>query len=301
MKPESRPSTVPDRWKEAPLEWPRASGQVDALLAVIAGRQQRRRHRRLAAAAATGAFVCLSLFTATPFSRAPASPRPVTRTVVTAPEHRTLPDGTFVELRPGAELIVNFTADSADLRRVTLTRGEALFQVAPNPARPFVVSAGSSRFRAVGTAFSVSLSSESVALLVTEGRVAVEPTTPGLPAATDNAVAPIIEAGFRVVVAHSPTIPLAVAPVSADEALHALAWRMPRLEFSETPLAEVVRLLNQHGDRRLRLATPDLGRVEISGALRANNLDPLFQILRTTYRIETALDSDGVVELRSAR
>ncbi len=272
MKPESRPSTVPDRWKEAPLEWPRASGQVDALLAEIAGRQQRRRRRRLAAAAATGALVCLGLFIAAPFLRAPVSPRPVTRTVVTAPEHRTLPDGTLVELRPGAELIVNFTADSVGLRRVTLTRGEALFHVAHNSARPFVVSAGRSDFRAVGTAFSVNLTPESVALLVTEGRVAVEPTTP-----------------------------LAVAPVSADEALRALAWRVPRLEFSETPLTEVVRLLNEHSGRRLRLATPDLSRVEISGALRANNLDPLFQILRTTYRIETALDSDGVIVLRSAR
>ncbi len=300
MKPESRPSTVPDRWKEAPLEWPRASGQVDALLAEIAGRQQRRR-RRLAAAAATVALVCLGLFIATPFSRAPTSPHPVTRTVVTAPEHRTLPDGTLVELRPGAELIVNFTADSADLRRVTLIRGEALFHVVPNPARPFVVSAGNSHFRAVGTAFSVNLTPESVALLVTEGRVAVEPTTPSLPAATINTTAPIIEAGFRVVVAHPPTTPLAVAPVSADEALRALAWRVPRLEFSETPLTEVVRLLNEHSGRRLRLATPDLGRVEISGALRANNLDPLFQILRTTYRIETALDSDGAIVLRSAR
>ena len=301
MKPEPRPSAVPDRWNEAPLEWPRASGQVDALLAEIAGRQQRRRRRRLAAATATVALVCLGLFIVAPFLRAPASPRSVTRTVVTAPEHRTLPDGTLVELRPGAELIINFTAGSADLRRVTLTRGEALFHVVPNPVRPFVVSAGNSHFRAVGTAFSVSLLSESVALLVTEGRVAVEPTTPGLPAASAHAIAPIIEAGFRVVVAHPPATPLAVAPVSADEALHALAWRVPRLEFSETPLAEVVRLLNQHGDRRLRLATPGLGRVEISGALRANNLDPLFHILRTTYRIETALDSDGVVVLRSAR
>jgi len=301
MKPESRPPSEPDHWEDAPLDWPRATGHIDALLAAVADRQQRRRRRLLGGAAAVVAVVCLGLVTATQFSPAPGSPRAGTRTVVLAPEQRTLPDGTVVELRPGAELIVNFTADSVGLRRVTLTRGEALFHVAKNPARPFVVSAGTSDFRAIGTAFSVNLMPDSVALLVTEGRVAFEPTIPTAPAATPSAPAPIIEAGFRVTVAHAAATPPTVAPVTADEAQHALAWRVPRLEFSATPLAEVVRLLNVHSGSRLRLATPDLGRVEISGAFRANNLDPLFQILRTTYRIDAVREPEGVIVLSYAR
>jgi len=301
MKPESRPPSEPGRWEDAPLEWPRAAGHVDALLAAVAERQQRRRLRLLAGATAAVALVCLGVFTPLQFPRDPVAPRPTTRTIVTAPEQRTLPDGTRVELRPGAELMVNFTADSGGLRRVTLTRGEALFHVAKNPARPFVVSAGTSDFRAVGTAFSVNLMPDSVALLVTEGRVAFEPTLPTAPAVTTSAPAPIIEAGFRATVAHAAATPPTVAPVSADEAQHALAWRVPRLEFSATPLAEVVHLLNVHSGSRLRLATPDLGRVEISGALRANNLDPLFQILRTTYRIEAVREPAGVIVLSAAR
>jgi ferric-dicitrate binding protein FerR (iron transport regulator) len=56
-----------------------------------------------------------------------------------------------------------------------------------------------------------------------------------------------------------------------------------------------------HSGSRLRLATPGLGQVEISGALRANNLDPLFQILRTTYRIDAVRSPEGVIVLSSAR
>lgn len=297
MTPEPPPPPGPPRWEENPLEWPRASGHVDALLAAVAFRERRRRRRLVAGTAAVIALACVGVFTVTRSPRTPDAPR----TVVTAPERRTLPDGTLVELRPGAEFVVDFTAASAGPRRVALLHGEALFHVARNPARPFVVDAGGSAFRAVGTAFSVNLSPDSVALLVTEGRVAVEPARPAAAPPAAAAPAPIIAAGFRAVISPASSAPPVVAPVSPADTQSALAWRVPRLEFSATPLTEVVRLLNEHSGRRLRLATPDLGRVEISGALRANNLDPLFQILRTTYRIEATEAPDGTILLRSAR
>jgi transmembrane sensor len=297
MTPEPPPPPGPPRWEENPLEWPRASGHVDALLAAVAVRERRRRRRLLAGTAAVFALACVGVFTVTRSPRAPDAPR----TVVTAPERRPLPDGTLVELRPGAELVVDFTAASAGPRRVALLHGEALFHVAKDPARPFIVSAGGSAFRAVGTAFSVNLAPDSVALLVTEGRVAVEPARPDATPPATAAPAPVIAAGFRAVISPDSSAPPAVAPVSPADTQSALAWRVPRLEFSATPLTEVVRLLNEHSGRRLRLATPDLGRVEISGALRANNLEPLFQILRATYRIEAAESPDGTLVLRSAR
>ena len=64
-------------------------------------------------------------------------------------ESRALDDGTVVELNGGAEIEVQFTAAE---RRLRLVRGEAHFQVAKNPLRPFVVEAGGVAVRAVGTA-----------------------------------------------------------------------------------------------------------------------------------------------------
>src|SRR5690349_20668988 len=51
-------------------------------------------------------------------------------------------------------LEVDFSAKS---RAVRLIAGEALFQVAKDAARPFVVAAGDARVRAIGTAFNVRL------------------------------------------------------------------------------------------------------------------------------------------------
>ncbi len=71
---------------------------------------------------------------------------------VSAPERRELPDGSVVDLKPGAEIAVEFTPA---LRRVTLRAGAAHFAVVKNPARPFVVAVGDVEMRAVGTEYSV--------------------------------------------------------------------------------------------------------------------------------------------------
>ncbi|WP_447414957.1 FecR family protein, partial [Clostridium perfringens] len=60
-----------------------------------------------------------------------------------------------------------------DQRFVRMLKGEAHFDVAHNPARPFIVKAGDSTLRAVGTAFNVRLRPELTELTVIEGRVAV--------------------------------------------------------------------------------------------------------------------------------
>lgn len=81
-----------------------------------------------------------------------------------------LADGSKVQLNTDSAVIVNFSREE---RRVRLERGEAHFTVAKDPARPFIVMAGGIDVRAVGTAFNVRLLSDSVDVLVTDGKVAV--------------------------------------------------------------------------------------------------------------------------------
>lgn len=83
-----------------------------------------------------------------------------------------LPDGSILEVDPQTRLRVAFD-DHA--RRVTLDRGRALFRVAKQPARPFLVQADGTTVRAVGTAFGVEHGKQgSVIVTVAEGKVAVE-------------------------------------------------------------------------------------------------------------------------------
>jgi ferric-dicitrate binding protein FerR (iron transport regulator) len=121
------------------------------------------------------------------------------------------------------------------------------------------------------------------------------------PAATRDMV-PTVAAGNRVVVnLAQPAVVPVITPTTEAEVGSKLAWRVPRLEFNETALSEVVGLLNRQSGNRINLASPELGRVEISGALRADNIEPLLQMLETNYGIRVVRAPDGRIELQRGK
>lgn len=302
MKPDPVPKPIPPgSWEESPIDWPQAAGRVDQLLEALKLRERRQRRRRVAAAASAVLLGVCGTWLLSDFRPKVDSVQTlaVQKYRITSPERLTLPDGSFVELRPGAELAINFSLESAGPRRVELVKGTAFFDVAKNPERPFIVTSSGVDFRAVGTAFSVGLGQQEVEVIVTEGQVAIEEAS--FVGSIREAV-PLVTAGNRAVVALVRRDTSAViTPTTAEEVGGKLAWRVPRLEFNETPLAEVVDLLNQHRDNRLRLASPELGRLEISGALRADNLEPLLQMLAANYGIRAERDADGQIELQRGK
>lgn len=301
-KPAAAPVT-PVKWEERPLDWPRSTGQVDQVLAALKLRERRRRRRRIAVATSTvllmlgGLWISADFKLATTNSPSAMVVAPTYR--MAAPERRTLPDGSVVDLQPGAELVVNFSSGSTGPRRVTLVSGVAFFQVAKNAQRPFIVTSGGVGFRAVGTAFSVKLSASEVEMIVTEGRVAIDEVAGVV---TKSASAPIVFAGNSAVVDRvRPAAEPVISPMTPADLGSKLAWRVPRLEFNETPLVEVVELLNRQSGNRLSLASAELGRVEISGALRADNIEPLLQMLEANYGILTVREWDGRIQLRRGK
>lgn len=298
MKAKTIPAAAPVKWEEQPLEWPRAVGHADTLLAALKVRERRQRRRRVTAAASAVLLAAGGFWLHAQFSPV-AAPLPSVASrgfQLTVPERRILPDGSTVELRPGSDVVVNFDPGSSGARQVELSKGEAHFHVATNAARPFIVTAGGVRFRAVGTAFSVELNRGAAELIVTEGRVAIE--HPSVVSAVGEPLA-TVPAGNRVVVDSArPGSAPEITPLSKMELDRELSWRVPRLEFNETLLWEVVSLLNQHSGSHISLASSELGRVEISGALRANNVEPLLQMLETNYGIRVVRAPDGQIELR---
>jgi transmembrane sensor len=304
--PAPRAPSPPGEAEQA-LHWLHQAGAQRELLGEIS-RQVRRRARRRAAGWG-GAVAALVLgiaawrFDATP-AAVPLPESPVATAIVTAPQQLVLADGSQVALRGDATITHELTDT---VRRVVLQRGEAHFQVAQEPARPFVVLAAGVEVRAVGTAFSVQLGGSDVEVLVTHGSVAV-----GAPAKlphTTNQAAPqpqptppaLLQAGDRAVIRLTNITP-EVTTLPPAELARRLAWRIPQLEFSRTPLPEVVALMNAHlepGRRVLVLdpASPDLAGVKLSGFLAADNIDGLLQLLQTNFNIEIQ-ESAAAITLR---
>ncbi len=293
------------------FDWPRHTGTTDAVLREM--EVQVRRHRRRRIRGAASALVALLVVGWVWQLRVP-SQSPVaapTTAVVSFPTRQVLPDGSVVLLRAGAGLALDF---SDAMRRVTLQKGEALFEVAKNPDRPFVVQAGGLDVRAVGTAFAVHLQPAAVEVLVTEGRVAVEKSEGAMASqsspsqSADNAgsaassrTLALVPAGHRVVVEHAPQpAPPEVVPVSSAEISDRLAWRIPTLQFSRTPLVEAVAMVNKHSPVRLVLDGAAWERVRLSGAIRADNIDALLQLLESDHGIKAEHGSENEIVLRQS-
>ena len=286
------------------LDWARESGESERVmreLEVYLRRRRRRRLRAMVSGAALVAFGLLAWPVLQPSTSPSAVPAPsANRALVLRPETRQLPDGSRVELKGGGELDVDF---SGPRRRVVLRRGEAHFQVAKDAQRTFVVEADGIEVRAVGTAFSVGLAAGTLEVLVTEGQVAVESPARGLPAAGEPAAGvgsgPVFGAGHRIRVELSPkgqakTGPQ-VAVVSPEEMERQLAWRVPRLEFAGTALAEALPMFNAHGRVRLVLADPALGHLQLSGVLRADDTESLLRLLEGEFALVGERRGDDLV------
>lgn len=283
-----------------PLDWAREIGAADRVVADLdryLGRQ-RQRQRQFAGVAAMVVLGVAAVWWQPWRTAAPTVPVAAdSRAVVLEPEKRGLPDGTVVELTPGAAIEVLF---SDALRRVVLRGGAAHFTVIKDAARPFVVAASGLEACAVGTAFLVDPAASGLAVVVTEGRVALARgrAVEGAAAGTEPA-APlaIISAGEGVRFGSGATGSGAVAIVPAAEIPRLLAWRVPRLEFADAPLAWVVRMFNTHGGARIVLEDESVAAGRVSGVLRADDPESLFRLLEVEFGLK-AERRDGVWHLR---
>jgi transmembrane sensor len=212
-------------------------------------------------------------------------------------ESRTLPDGTRVELKEGAQMAVRYS----DAERRVVLFGEGHFDVAKAPGRDFVVEAGGALVRAVGTAFNVRLGQDAVEVLVTEGVVQVERPAARSDARSSGPAAPParVEARHRAVIPlQGDRLPEAV-PVTDAEMAEAMAWKAPRLQFSDTPLAVAVAEFNRRNRLQIVIAEPEISAQAIGGTFQVNNVEGFVRLLEVTLDVKAERRGTEIVLRRA--
>lgn len=213
--------------------------------------------------------------------------------VASAYESHELSDGSVVEMNSGAAMVVDFTPEE---RRVELVSSEALFTVAKDKNRPFIVTAKGVEVRAIGTAFNVRVSEDEVEVLVTEGKVRLD----AIPVES-RAVSPFasnLVAGQRsTIFLESETFEPVVEQADEEEILEELDWKY-RLEFDSIPLVDAVEQINRRGVVELVIVDADLEELPIVASLRIDRLDYFADILELSFGIDAEMDSQGRMLLR---
>ncbi|HEY0265374.1 MAG TPA: FecR domain-containing protein [Rhizomicrobium sp.] len=173
-----------------------------------------------------------------------------------------LKDRSVVTLNTDSEIVVRF---SGAQRGIELVRGEALFDVAKNPARPFVVAAGDTSVRVIGTSFSVSrFDAAPVKVLVREGIVEVfKPAAVG--------VEPLRISANTLALSSPDQGDIAARPVPTAQLRRAMAWREGEIAFEGETLAQAAAEFARYSDTKIVIDDPVLAKEEIAGLFKATD------------------------------
>lgn len=207
-----------------------------------------------------------------------------------------LPDRSIVELNTQTEIRVAFTGAE---RRVELVRGEAFFDVAKDPARPFIVVTDLATAKAVGTRFSVYRAHTGTIVTVAEGRVLVREKR----AAADTAVGAPGRADAVEVTPGSQAEAQPGRPVQMRQAdvERTFAWRERRLVFDGEPLSTVVEEFNRYNSTPLVITDPRLSAQRISGVFGANDPESLLDFLVKVDHITVTRDAGQAIRIGGDR
>jgi transmembrane sensor len=191
-------------------------------------------------------------------------------------------DGSKVTLNTDSAISVAITEKE---RRVQLDRGEAFFEVAKDPSRPFIVSAGKKRVIAVGTKFSVRLVANDIRVLVTEGKVRID---------NDSSA---VSAGS---IANTDGDAILVQQKPLPEVEESLSWRTGYLIFHETTLAGAVTEFNRYNLRKIVIEDSAVASIRLSGKFRTTDFEAFVRLLEGGFPVHAKRSREQIVLTSSA-
>jgi transmembrane sensor len=195
-----------------------------------------------------------------------------------------LADGSHMFLNTATEATVDLGRARRDIQ---LAHGEGLFEVAKDPARPFIVRSGLVTIRAIGTVFAVRAIDGRAEVTVTEGAVEL------VPANGSNSGTPRrVTANERATVRESGQVE--IRSVTHAEAERRLAWREGMIEFDGESLTEAVAELNRHNRRHVLVGDPTLATRPIVGRFHANDPDDFAATVAIALGVQRTVEDDAI-------
>ncbi|UVL20225.1 FecR family protein [Pseudomonas sp. B21-044] len=192
-----------------------------------------------------------------------------------------LPDGSRLELNSATQVQVMF---SPGQRHVRLDAGEAMFIVAHDSGRPFVVSTAQGNVTVTGTRFDVRQDPNRTRVAVEQGSVKVQGAAESLALLTAGQGSHIDAQGK-------------VAAPYAIDAKALTAWRQGKLVFDNAPLSDVVAEVSRYRARPLHVASGKAAALRLSSTFSTDDPDALLRALPSILPVRVKNLADGSSEI----
>lgn len=191
----------------------------------------------------------------------------------------TLADNSRISLDADSTIEVRYTDEARD---IALLKGQAHFDVAKNPARPFRVTAGDQTVVATGTSFNVELVGDEVLVTLIEGEVVVAEKDTVAQVRNTSVEAPVtLKPGQQLVASH-------VAPRQVEKAdiEKTNAWRHGKIMLEGDSLDAAVQRMNRYSRIRLEVGDDRLNAYRITGVFNAGDTDAFIEAIEAYYPVE---------------
>ena len=196
-----------------------------------------------------------------------------------------LADGSEIAVNTASEVLVAYTGNRRALR---LARGEALFTVAKDDSRPFLVYVGQLAVRATGTSFFIRrLDADIMHITVTEGSIELL-WTDGV-----NREPRRLSANEEATVGVDGVVETHTVP--SDELQRQSSWLSGMIIFSGQPLHEAIREMNRYSHRRLVVEDSGLPERHVVGVFRATDTQAFVSTLRQSFDVESVSTGDTIL------
>lgn len=213
-----------------------------------------------------------------------------------------LQDGSKVTLNTFSQIEVEFSEKE---RAIHLIRGEALFEVAHNKSRAFLVIANNKVVKAIGTAFNVRIGDGNIEVTVTDGTVEVEKI------AEDNSdlsmnIKNIDELKKKVVTRMTRGQEAVIAdtleflqPIAAVDIEKKLLWQKGILIFEGESLEHVVAEISRYTSKKIIISDQATKEIRIGGYFETGDIVKLFDILESGFNISVKKEGPDTIHLSS--
>src|ERR1700691_5139340 len=205
-------------------------------------------------------------------------------TLATGPdEQRTveLSDGTELSLNANSQVVIGY---DERVRKVTLLRGEALFNVVKHQARPFVVIVGDRKVIAMGTSFEVrreDTDAAAFAVTLVEGQGAVEPISgPDILPAEPLVGLKFLKPGERLRFDGK-----SAEKVDLPSIEKVTAWQRGQLIFDDTTLSEAAAEFNRYSPDAITVEGSVAGKLRVGGVFRIGDPSSFAQAMANAHHL----------------
>lgn len=217
----------------------------------------------------------------------------------------TLEDGSTITLNTASQVLVGMTDAE---RRIVMDRGEAYFEVASDPMRPFTVEVGGRSVTARGTEFNLRRVRNGFTVALIAGRLAVhrqgeepppDPPWLDLERHPEGIEPPIGEAfGLRdgMIVDFDARHQIFKARHEPDIERQQL-WRSGRLSFEDQPLSVVIAELGRYSVKPIWIRDQHIGAIRVFGTFKVDSIDDALSTLEKAVPIRVVPTLSGIAIL----